>query len=348
MERGDFDVARTRLMAATRADPARGASWLRLAHTRRYESADETDVVAMRAARAQSLGADAAVCLDFALGKVCDDLGDRARAVQHWRDGNTRASAAQAWNADGWRRFVEQQLREPPVAPLPAHDSLRPVFVVGLPRTGTTLVASLLGRHPQLRNRGELNWLAALAARLGPQPERTALAAAAALFGAQLRQDDAVALCHLDKNPLNFRHLGLALALFPQARVIHFRRGARDTALSIWSQHFAHPDMAWSYDFGNIAAFAQGERALMQLWSQRFPASIRTLDYEDLVRDSDTALEQLLAFLELPGGVQDAPTGSSGFRTASVWQARQAVNARSVGRWRGYLEWLPELQQFSE
>jgi tetratricopeptide (TPR) repeat protein len=349
MERGDFAAARTRLQAATRQEPARGASWLRLAHTRRYESADDADIVAMRAARTQARAAEAAICLDFALGKACDDLGDRAQAAQYWREGNTRASAALTWNADGWRRFVEQQLRAPAIVPTPGHDAMRPVFVVGLPRTGTTLLASLLARHPQLRNRGELNWLSALAARLGPQPERTALAAAAALFSAQLRQDDAPALCHLDKNPLNFRHIGLAMAMFPKARVVHCRRGARDTALSIWSQHFAHPDLAWSYDFSHIADFAQGERALMQHWQHQFWSSILAFDYEDLVRDSDAALARVHAFLELPdASVQEAATQSSGFRTASVWQARQAVNARSVGRWREYAESLPELLQFGE
>lgn len=349
MDRGDFDAAHARLLAATQQDPARGASWLRLAHTRRYESADDAELESMRKARAQTRSAEAAICLDFALGKACDDLSDRAGAVRHWREGNARAAAAQRWNADGWRRFVEQQLRVPAIAPAPLADSLRPVFVIGLPRTGTTLLASLLDRHPQLRNRGELNWLAALAARLGPSPERAALAAAATLFAAQLRQDDAPALCYLDKNPLNFRHLGLALALFPQARVLHCRRSARDTALSIWSQHFAHSDLAWSYDFAGIAAFAQGERALMQHWQRGFPTSILALDYEDLVRDSDGVLARVQAFLELPSvSLQDAPTGSGGFRTASVWQARQAVNTRSVGRWRDYADALPELLQFSE
>ena len=347
MEQGDFVAARQHLSIAAERDPARGATWLRLAHTHRFESRDDPDIGAMRRARTIALGADAQTCLCFALGKVHDDLRERDLAVQLWREGNSRARATNPWSRAPWQDFVAQQMRVPALPPLEGNSAFRPVFVVGLPRTGTTLIASLLGRHPQVRNRGELNWLAALAARLGPQPDRAALAAASALFAAQLQQDDAPATYYLDKNPLNFRHLGLAFALFPQARVIHCQREVRDTALSIWTQHFAHPDLAWSYDFGDIAHFAAGERRLMQHWQQHFPHAIASLHYEDLVANSEAALDRLYGFLDISSEPTSAQSEPTGIRTASVWQARQPVNTRSVGRWRDYVEVLPELTDFS-
>jgi len=350
LERGDFDTARAQLAAAASRDPARGATWLRLAHSHRYgrdEPDDAADLAALRAARANQRGEDAQTCLCFALGKVLDDRGERAEAVALWREGNTRARGQQTWSRSGWERFVAQQVAAPPPAAIDAAADWRPLFVVGLPRTGTTLVASLLARDAAVRSRGELNWLAALAARLGPHPGRAALGAAAALFAAQLRQDDAPARIYLDKNPLNFRHLGLALALFPQARVVHCVRDLRDSGLSIWSQHFAHPDLAWSYEFGDIAAYAAGERALMAHWRARFPAAIHALRYEDLVQDSDATLASLREFLELPPPAGDAAASAGAIRTASVWQARQAVHARSVGRWRDYAALLPQLAALS-
>jgi tetratricopeptide (TPR) repeat protein len=343
MELGDFAGAREHLALAAERDPARGATWLRLAHTHRFESRDDADIQAMRRARVTALGEDAQTCLCFALGKAYDDLRERDMAVQLWREGNARARAAHAWSAASWQDFVAQQTGLPELAPVDTNTAFRPVFVVGLPRTGTTLTASLLGRHPQLRNRGELNWLSALAARLGPQPDRAALAAARTLFAAQLQQDDAPGTHYLDKNPLNFRHLGLVFALFPQARVIHCQREARDMALSIWTQHFAHPDLAWSYDFGDIGRFASGERRLMQHWQQRFPQAIASLHYEDLVAGSEASMRRLQAFLGLPADAVAKPEETGGIRTASVWQARQPVNTRSVGRWRDYVEVLPEL-----
>ncbi len=350
LERGDFETARAQLSAAASRDPARGATWLRLAHSHRYrrdEPGDAADIAALRAARASQRGEDAQTCLCFALGKVLDDRGERAEAVALWREGNARARRQQTWSSAGWERFVAQQMAAPPLPAIDAAADWRPLFVVGLPRTGTTLVASLLARDAAVRSRGELNWLAALAARLGPRPDRAALGAAAALFAAQLRQDDAPARIYLDKNPLNFRHLGLALALFPQAQVVHCVRDLRDSGLSIWSQHFAHPDLAWSYDFGDIAAYAAGERALMAHWRRRFPAAIHALRYEDLVQDSDAALASLREFLGLPPSAGDAAAPAGAIRTASVWQARQAVHARSVGRWRDYVALLPQLAALS-
>jgi len=343
MEQGDFAAARTHLAAAAERDPERGATWLRLAHTHRFESRDDPDLQAMRRARATALGGDAQTCLCFALGKAHDDLHERDLAVQLWREGNSRARATNPWSAAQWDDFVAQQMQRPAPRAEARDAAFRPLFIVGLPRTGTTLTASLLGRHPALRNRGELNWLAALAVRLGPQPEPAALAAASALFAAQLRQDDTPATYYLDKNPLNFRHLGLAFAMFPQARVIHCQRDLRDTALSIWTQHFAHPDLAWSYDFGDIAGFAAGERRLMQHWRARFPDAIVSLRYEDLVTDNDASLARLHDFLRIDAEPVATSGEATSIRTASVWQVRQPVNARSVGRWRGYADVLPEL-----
>lgn len=343
LDRGAFAIARDRLAASVERDPSRAPAWLRLAHTHRFDDRDDADLARMRAARADTSGGeDVQIALCFALGKAHDDLGDFADAAAFFREGNERAKRRRGgWSREGWRRrFVEQQSRAPPLPTLCEREDFIPVFIVGLPRTGTTLAATLLGRYPAVCNRGELNWLAALAARLGPTPPSSALTAAAMLLHAQLRQDDAPARFYIDKNPLNFRHLGLIAALFPNARVIHCRRDRRDTALSIWSQHFAHDDLAWSYDFDDIAAFAAGyERVVAQR-----PPSLAwfDLDYERLVGDAEATLAQLRGFLGL--AATGATTHVDGaIRTASVWQARQPLHGRSVGRWRDYLEWIPEL-----
>ncbi|HJU38605.1 MAG TPA: sulfotransferase, partial [Tahibacter sp.] len=215
-------------------------------------------------------------------------------------------------------------------------------FIVGMPRSGTTLVASLLGRNKDVRNRNELNWIAALAANLGATPSAAALASAAALYRAQLVQDDEPARCYVDKNPLNLRHLGLVAAMLPDARIVHVRRDARDTALSLWSQHFAHDDMRWAYDVADIAAYRRGCDALMDHWRATLALPVFDLDYEALVADSGATVARLAAFLGVGSEQRDAPDGEA-IATASVWQARQAVYASSVGRWREYDAHLPEL-----
>lgn len=340
---GRFDAARVHLRRALELDPSQSATWLRLAHTHRFDSPDDPDLALLEdgATRADA-GSDAAVAIDFALGKAFDDLLRPTEACTHWRRANAARRATHPWSAEAWQAEVEARLAAAPLTGLEPGATPTPIFIVGLPRSGTTLCASLLGRDARIRARGELNWIAALARQLGPRPRADALAAAAHLYLRQLRQDDAPAQFYIDKNPLNFRHLGLIAALFPQARLIHCRRSLRDTALSLWSQHFAHPDMAWSYDWNDIAAFTRGYQRLMAAADPRLQRF--DLDYEDLAREPDATLARLHQFLDLDRDSASAQAAATEvFATASVWQARQGVHTGSIQRWRRFETLLPEL-----
>jgi hypothetical protein len=171
-----------------------------------------------------------------------------------------------------------------------------------------------------------------------------ALHQAAAIYMGHLRQDDAPARCYIDKNPHNFRHLGLVQALMPQARVIFCRRDRRDTALSIWSQLFAHQDVDYAYDFADIAAFAAGHDRLMEHWQRTLRLPILELHYEDLVAGPEETLRRLRGFIGIDGE-EAAPGAATAISTASVWQARQPVYRGAVGRWRAWDAYLPELQR---
>ncbi|UXI69898.1 tetratricopeptide repeat-containing sulfotransferase family protein [Tahibacter amnicola] len=342
---GRFGSARRRLRAAVEKDPRQAAAWLRLAHTHKFSKSDDPDLTFLREAESRKdLTDDARTAVNFALGKALDDLGERAEAAQKFRAANALTRSRLSWEEHGWQRFVEAQMRQRISAAGLSDDRVVPVFVVGLPRSGTTLVASQLARHADTVNRSELNWIAALAANLGAAPAANALSGAANLYRAQLRQDDAPVRFYIDKNPLNFRHLGLIAAMLPNARIIHCRRDLLDTALSIWSQHFAHEDMNWAYQFSDIASYARGYQRLMQHWRQTLPIPIFELDYETLVADTPGTVSRLRQFLgaEATTAVaDDAPRAA--IATASVWQARQNVYASSVGRWRAYSPHLPEM-----
>ena len=284
------------------------------------------------------------------MGKALDDLGDYANAAQVLRDANAQARANTPWHAQAWRQFVADQIAR---GPLPAlHDNVEftPVFIVGLPRTGTTLAATTLGRHPQLRDRGELNWIAAMHASLQSQGllhDPSSLQAVRSLVAAQLRRDDAPAHGYIDKNPLNFRHLDLIAAIFPNAKIIHCRRHRRDTALSLWMQHFAHDDAAFAYDFAGIADMAAGYDELMAQWRRTLALPIFDLDYETLASADPDVLRRLLEFLGVAAEplLQALPAAMGPITTASVWQVRQPLHTRSIGRWRHYAPFVPELAQ---
>ena len=161
-------------------------------------------------------------------------------------------------------------------------------------------------------------------------------------------QDDARAAWYIDQDPLNFRYLDIAAAMFPQARVIHLRRDPRDTALSLWSQDFAHPDMAFAYDFGDIAVYMKGHDALMQYWARALRIPIHEVDYESLVTDTEATLASLREFIGAPAGESDRSGETAPVQSASVWQARQPVYETSVGRWRRYAPHVSELARFGE
>jgi hypothetical protein len=184
---------------------------------------------------------------------------------------------------------------------------------------------------------------------LAPPSRREPYEDAAAFYAAQLRQDDSGVHWFIDKQPLNLLHVDLIMALWPNARILLCLRDARDTALSLWSQSFHDQAHDYAYDFADIAAVIQGCRRLGAHWCKRHPASIRTVRYEALVAAPDAEVAALADWLGLPADNRTSRAPEShGISTASAWQARQPVHTGSIGRWRDYVPYLPELLRIPE
>lgn len=355
MKLGRFQLAREHYLSALCGNE-QGWEWhvpIGLAFTKRYAAIDDPDLALFREGlQREGLSALARAELCFALGKADDDLGRHAQAAQNFRKGNAIArdlanrsgerwkSGSTAWSAS------EGSLEQGG----PASD-FTPIFIVGVPRSGTTLLAELLSRNPSVCNRGELPWIDRVSQELerGNDASRRVLENAAATYRMQCRQDDAGdARWFVDKQPLNFRHIDLMLALFPHARIVYCRRNPRDTALSLWMQLFADEALGFSCDFAWIARVMSDCGRLMAQACGNHPSSIHTVQYEALVRDPERVIGDLAAWLGLP----DAVAGTSGERTAvgtsSLWQVRQPIYRTSVERWRYYAPYVPELLEFPE
>jgi tetratricopeptide (TPR) repeat protein len=320
-----------------------------LAATQHFQDRGHPDLELLRtyaADRALTPRARAAVL--FGLGKASDDVGDYAAAARAWREANALLQSLGNWSRARWDAWTKVRLTAvtlpPRVAPA---DDPRPIFIVGLPRTGTTLVAQWLGRHPQVCNRGELPVLRFLAeglATLDIHQQGAAVEQAAAIYLAHMRRDDPPVACYVDKNPLNLRYLDAVAAMFPQARIIHCRRSPRDAALSIWSQSFAGDEYGFATAFADIAAFAAGCDTLLTHWRRTLPLHMCTVDYEQFVSDPRAQTDSLLSWLGLaPMDWAHVADPAQPITSASQWQARQSVHTRSVGRWRHYADHLPEL-----
>jgi tetratricopeptide (TPR) repeat protein len=231
----------------------------------------------------------------------------------------------------------------------------QPVFIVGLPRSGTTLTEQIVAAHPLLHGAGELPDLARLAVRAATDEGKPWRAAAmldeptsrdyARRYVQALR--DGVPRGRLrisDKSPLNFFQLAFAAVLFPKARVIHCVRDARDVALSIYMENF-NAEQRYATDFDDLAFFTGEYRRLMAHWRAVLPLPMLEVRYEDTVRDVEAQARRIVEFLGVPWDRRclDFHDSRRTVQTPSRWQVREPIYARSVGRWRRYAQLIPRL-----
>ncbi|WP_173051301.1 tetratricopeptide repeat-containing sulfotransferase family protein [Nitrospira sp. KM1] len=235
----------------------------------------------------------------------------------------------------------------------------QPVFIVGLPRSGTTLIEQILSAHPFMHGAGELPDLARLAVQSIDGGKKAPWQAAAVLHDEMasrgLAQEYLRALRRhappdcpriSDKQPLNYFHLAFTALLFPNARVIHCRRDGRDNALSIWMENFNH-DQRYATDFDDLAFFISQERRLMAHWQSVLPLPILNVQYEDVVTDLEGQARRLIDFLGAPWNEAclNFHQNNRAVQTPSRWQVRQPIYNKSVGRWKAYASFLPRLNK---
>jgi tetratricopeptide (TPR) repeat protein len=349
---------------ATELDPRLGSAYMLLANTRRFAAVDPDLERRCRSSLEQpGLSDENAACIHFALGKMYDDSGDYDAAFEDYHRGNELRHRSSPFDRQAWAVLVDRlpkvfgDVRFPTAEPAASG----PAFVVGMPRSGTTLVTRLLGNAPSVHNVGETELLDAFIQRIAEikgsrypdcvlQLDRDELTAIAADYRRQLPSGSPRTQFVVDKNPLNFIHVGLIALLFPGAPIIHCRRDPLDTCLSIYFQNFAHARANYAYDLGDIAAFYAGYSRLMAFWEDRLPGRLIQVDYAALVADPESVVQELYTRLGLPWSPAAArPENNTGtIATASAWQARQPIYTHSVGRWRHYATHLQGLRQAVE
>lgn len=310
----------------------------------------------------QDLKPEAAVPLHFALGETLDRKGQTEAAFAHFAQGNAKRRALLAaqgitFDAAAHNRFVDDIARAFDRAFFAARgtfgsDSEAPVFVVGLPRAGTTLVEQIAASHPAVTGVGELDLGARLAHSVAGFPSgvaalnREAVARLAGEALAVLVPTANAATRVIEKTPANFLYLGLLALVFPKARVVHCRRDARDVAISCYFQNFAAP-LAWSTDLADIARYVRTYRRLMAHWQDVLPLPLLTIDYEKLVADPEAESRRLVDFLGLPwdNACRRFHESRRVVRTASSWQVRRPIYTGSVGRGRAYAAYLAAFER---
>ena len=355
---GRFADAEALLRRALRLDPQLPAAWAALAGIRRMTAAD----CAWRE-RAEAIAATTSVRLHeadlrFAIGKYCDDVGDYEQAFASYRRGNgLLKEVAESYDRGERERFVDAVLRGYSKGTFATADtracrSMRPVFVVGMMRSGTSLTEQIISSHPLAAAAGELEFWNEAARELAGsglheapgEPQREELAAA---YLRVLSSHSADAARVVDKAPVNSDYLGLIHSVFPRARIIYMRRDPIDTCLSCYFQQFS-PAHSHTMDLADLAHYYQQHHRLLNHWRAVLPAgTMLEVPYAELVSDLEHWARKILEFLGLTWDARCLEFHSTrrAVVTASFWQVRQKINRESVGRWRNYRAFLGPLSR---
>ena len=347
---GDIDAALEALDRCVELEPGNAqVHWL-LARTRRAESASHIE--SMQALLEGEGDARNIAYLGYAIGKEYEDLDQSAEAFAAWSRGAAARRETVAWDEQ-----AEEQLFDALEATFTPEWLARqssncfdatPIFILGMPRTGSTLLDRMLDAHPVVSSAGELRHFGFAVRRVTEHHEprqftpallNAAASADAGAIGeayvesiAPLKGD---AVHVIDKLPSNFVYLPLILAALPNARILHVRRDPADTCLAIFKQLFADAYL-YSYDLEELARYYVRYHRLMETWRERFPRRFIDVDYESLVGDTEETLRPVLQYIGLSWNPAclDYFKGAAHSSTASAVQVQEAPHRRSVGLWK--------------
>jgi tetratricopeptide (TPR) repeat protein len=360
-ELGRFDEARECFQRAIAIAPLLAGSYYDLVRSRRVTSDDNGLVQRMEAVLATpGLEAAQRLRLHLAIGKAADDLGDYALAMKHFDAADAVRRSSLAFDSAAFSIEIDRLIGRctPELvarAPKLGSSDATPVLILGMPRSGTTLVEQIVSMHPEVGAGGELNfwnergaaWHRSDAPGNGADGNETQFfAKAAADYLSELRAIAPKAARVTDKMPFNFLWAGLIHLTFPRAIIIHCRRAAVDTALSIHQTHF-HPGLAFPTGGAELVAYLRSYQRLTVHWRSVLPADrFIEVDYENLTSAPEPVIRRIIAACGLTwhDSCLHPESNPRAVKTPSKWQTRQPIYRTSVARWRRYEPWLGPLR----
>ncbi len=346
--------------------PSLGEAWWSLANLKTLRfSAD--DIAAMQAAlAAPGLATEDRYHLDFALGKAFEDAGNYTASFDHYAHGNALRRTELRYDADEVSAHVERSralfTRDFFAARAGSGDPARdPIFIVGLPRAGSTLLEQILSSHSQVEGTSELSDILSLASRLGGKSGRGARSAypealasldpvALAALGAEYLdrtriQRHSAKPYFIDKMPNNFQHIGLIHLILPNAKIIDARRHPLGCGFSGFKQHFAR-GQGFTYSLDDIGRYYRDYVALLAHYDTMLPDRIHRVFYEAMVADPEAEIRALLAYCGLPfeAACLSFHSNDRAVRTPSSEQVRLPIYSGAVEHWQHYANYLAPLR----
>jgi tetratricopeptide (TPR) repeat protein len=300
--------------------------------------------------------------LNFALGKYFEEKGEYEESFEFYQKGNASKYEEEPWDSLEWHRYFN---RIRAVFDKKAFQSLATssvgysnIFIVGMPRSGTTLVEQILDSHSYVKGLGEKIDFMNLANRPEmwsgtnkPYPEflldldAKYIQTIGKEYVSSLKTQSSKNSKFCEKLPTNFIILPLIYAALPKSKFIHISRDPLDTCLSCYTSLFSHGNQ-WSYSLSALIEFYKDYKAIMNHWKKVLPIEIYEIQYEDLVNNPNNEILELLDFceLEFDPNCLNFHRNKRIVHTASHYQVRQEINTRSVGRWKNYEPYLEDLK----
>ena len=370
-ELGRFDEARACFERAIGITPMLAGSYYELVRCRPVTSDDGGLLQRMQAALSTpGLEPWQRLRVHLAIGKAAEDLGDYALAMQHFDAADAVRRSSLRFDSTAFSIEIDRMIaRCTPewiarTAELGSSDRT-PVLILGMPRSGTTLVEQIVSMHPEVGGGGELHFwnqrgpgwhrsdvpgtaMPGTRQRSFPRIRQLSefLAKATTDYLGLLRSIAPKAARVTDKMPFNFLWAGLIHVAFPRALIIHCRRAAVDTAVSIHQTHF-HPSLAFPTGGDELVAYFREYQRLVDHWRKVLPADrFLEVDYEDLTRAPEPVIRRIIAAcgLSWDDACLSPESNPRAVNTPSKWQARQPIYRTSVARWRRYEPWLGPLR----
>ena len=362
---GQYDDAVASYRAALASQPRHGEAWYSLSNLKVYSFSDHELKRMHEQARNDDLSHADRVHLNFALGKAYEDREDFETSFRFYQQGNRSKKAASRYDADKMTDELRAQrevcsaemLSRGPAAGYSAGD---PIFVVGLPRAGSTLLEQILSSHSRVDGTLELPNVLSLAQQLrrrgrnGPEPDYPEILTALSdeelhEFGRQYIEDTRIhrqsAPFLVDKMPNNFRHIGLIHLILPNAKIIDARRHPMACGFSGYKQLFAEGQQ-FTYDLADLGQYYRDYVELMDHWDAALPGKVLCVQYEEVVGDLETQVRRILDHcgLEFEPGCLSFYRTERAVRTPSSEQVRQPIFKSGLDYWRNYESWLDPLK----
>ncbi len=343
-DRGQFAEAQELFERVRSTHPTYAPAYSSIASHRRMTRADDSWLQGVHALLATQLPLPDEVQLRYALGKYFDEVDDYDNAFDSYQRANElNKRLGGTYNEADLTALLERIIKRCDGSVLPgASDSEEPVFIIGMPRSGTSLAEQILASHSSVAGAGEVAFWDGVFER-GPQDNL------ATRYLQRLHERARGPLRTIDKMPANFAYAGFIHSVFPRARIIHMQRHPLDTCLSIYFQSFFNVT-AYANDLNHLAHYYGQYQRIMAHWRKLLPSHVLLeVPYEGLVQDPELWTRRMLEFIGLPWdpACLQFHENERAVITASRWQVRQKINAASVGRWRKYAKHLGPLRHLS-